>query len=124
VAAGSGDFEGTFGDVLAADVFEVVGKVLEFVEQGGGFDLEGLGRDGAEGSGVEQFADFEQGVDGVDVDAFDDRGLASVGGRNDEITDAGGAGGDRDRQHSLDGAKAAVEAEFAHEEEIGNILDM
>ena len=38
VAAGGGDFERALGDVLAADVFEVEGEVLQLVEQAGGFD--------------------------------------------------------------------------------------
>ena len=45
VATGGGDLEGALGDVLAADVAEV-GLVLDgFVEEGGGFDDEGLGED-------------------------------------------------------------------------------
>ena len=40
VTAGSGDFEGTLGGLLAAHVGEVEGEVLELVEDLGGFDLE------------------------------------------------------------------------------------
>ena len=73
--------------------------------------------------GVEQLADFEQRGDGIDVDAGDDGGLARVGGGDDEVLDAGGAGGDGDGQHALDGAEGAVEAELADQDEVGDVLD-
>ena len=38
VAAGGGDFEGALGGLLAADVGEVEGEMLELVENLGGFD--------------------------------------------------------------------------------------
>ena len=78
----------------------------------------------AEGGGVEQLADFEQGVDGVDVDAFDHGSLAGVGGGDDEGANAGGAGGDGDGQHALDGAQTAVETELADQQEVGDVLDV
>ena len=122
VASGGGDFERALGDVLAANVFEVEGEVLQLVEESGGFDAQRLGGDGAEGGGVEQLADFEEGVDGIDVDAFDDGGFARVGGGDEEVADAGGARGDGDGQHAVDCAQAAVEAELADQEEVGDVF--
>ena len=85
-------------------------------------DAQRLGEDGAEVGGVEQLADFEQRVDRKDVDAFDDGGLGGVGGGDDEVRDAGGAGGDGDGQHPWTARSAAVEAEFADEEEVETSL--
>jgi hypothetical protein len=78
VAAGSGDFECALGDMLAADIFEIEGELLELGQEFVGIVAKWSGFDGTEGGGVEQLADLEQGVDGVDVDALDDGGLAGV----------------------------------------------
>ena len=45
VAAGGGDFESALGGVLAADIFEVDGEVLQLAEQLFGLDAEGLALD-------------------------------------------------------------------------------
>jgi hypothetical protein len=74
-------------------------------------------------SGVEEFADFEQRAHEVDVDTFDDGGLARVGGGDDEVLDLGGARGDGDGQHALHGAERAVEAELADEDEVREVFD-
>jgi len=37
--------------------------------------------------------------------------------------DASGAGGDGDGEHALDGAEGAIEAEFADENEVGDVFD-
>ena len=123
VAAGGGDFQGALGDVLAADVAEV-GLIFDgFVEEEGAVDDEGLGEDVALRRRVEELADFEERGDGIDVDAGDDGGFAGVGGGDDEVLDAGGAGGDGDGEHALDGAEGAVEAELADQDEVGDVFD-
>ena len=123
VAPGGGDLQSAFGDVLAADVSEVGVVVGGLAEHLAAVDDERLSEDVALLGGVEELADFKERFDGVDVDAFDDGGLARVGGGDDEVPDAGGAGGDGDGQHALHGAEGAVEAEFADEDEVGDVLD-
>jgi hypothetical protein len=59
VATGGGDFEGALGGLLAADIGEVEGEVLEFVEDLGGFDFESGSVDAAVVSLVEQIADLD-----------------------------------------------------------------
>ncbi len=123
VATGSGDFEGALGDVLAANVAKI-GLILDsFVEEGCAIDDQRLSEDAALGGGVEEFADFEERGDGIDVDAGDDGGLACVGGWDNEVVNAGGACGDGDGQHALYCAEGAVETELADEDEVGDVLD-
>src|ERR1019366_8237062 len=60
----------------------------------------------------------------VDVDAFNHSGLARVGGGNHQVSDAGGPGGHGDGQHSLHRPQAAVEAQLADQQEVGDVLDV
>ena len=48
VSAGGGDLQRALGHLLAAHVLEVVGKVLQLVEQAGGLDAQRLGFDAPE----------------------------------------------------------------------------
>ena len=123
MATGGGDLEGALGNVLAADVAEVGVILGGFAEEGVAVDGEGLGKDIALRCGVEELADFKKGVYGVDVDAVDDGGLASVGGGDDEVLDASSACGNGDGQHAADGAEGAIESELADEDEVADVFD-
>jgi len=124
VATGGGDFESALGGLLAANVGEVEGEVLEFVKDLSSFDFECGGVNTAVGGLVEKVADLEERFNRIDVDAFDDGGFAGVGFGNDEVFDASLAGGDGDGEHAGDGAKGAVEAELTDEEEVVEVTEL
>jgi hypothetical protein len=124
VATGGGDFESALGGLLAADVGEVEGEVLELVEDLGGFDFESGDVNAAVAGLIEEVADLEEGVDGIDVDAIDDGGFAGIGFGDDEVFDAALAGGYGDGEHAGDGAEGAVEAEFTDEEEVVEVAEL
>jgi len=124
VATSGCDLKRAFGDVLAANVFEIVGEMLHFVEKAGGIDAQGNGSDSSKCGRVEEVADFEEALDGIDVDALDDGGFSGIAGRDDEVADAAGLGGDGDGKHALDGAESAIEPQFAHKEEVGDFFDV
>jgi hypothetical protein len=124
VTTGGGDLEGALGGLLAANVGEVEGEMLELVKDLSGFDFEGGCLNAAVAGLVEQVADLEEGLDGIDVDALDDGGFAGVGFGDDEVFDAALAGGDGDGQHAGNGAEGAVEAELADEEEVGEVAEL
>jgi hypothetical protein len=124
VTAGGGDFEGALGGLLTADIGEVEGEVLELAEDLSGFDFESGFVNAAVACLVEEVADMEEGVSGVDVDAFDDGGFACIGFGDDEVLDATLACGDGDGEHAGDGAEGAVEAELAYEEEVVEVGDL
>jgi len=55
---------------------------------------------------------------GIDVDAFDKRGLGRVGLRHKEAAVARPLGHDGHRQDTIDVAHAAVQAQFAHDQSV------
>ena len=85
VTACGGDFEGALGGLLSTDIFEVDGEVLEFAEDRFGRDATGFALHCAEHLRVEQLEQVKERGDGVDVDAFDDGGLGSIGCGQDQI---------------------------------------
>jgi hypothetical protein len=124
VATGGGDFEGTLGGLLAADIGEVEGEVLEFIEDLGGFNFESGGVNAAVAGLVEKVADLEKRFNWIDVDALDDGGFAGVGFGDDEVFNAAFAGSNGDGEHAGDGTECTVEAKLADEEEVVEVAKL
>ena len=105
VGAGGGDLEGPAGLVLASDV----GEVLDHRHRGVGR------RPGAAqlGPADQPLADLLQRGGAGDPQAGDERGLDQVGLGDDQEPGARPAGGQGGRQHPLDRADVAAEAELA-----------
>ena len=121
VAAGRGHFERALGGLLAAHIAEVDAELLELAEEFLGRDAVGLALDDADDGSVEQIEHIEQRGDGIDVDAFDDRGFGGVGGGQNQVGNAFFAGQDGNGQHAGDGAHAAVEAQLADHEKAAEV---
>jgi hypothetical protein len=113
VAARRGDDDGALHAFLPSDFGEVDGRGGVAEEGADVRRRDGLWLDVA----GEQADDLAEGAGAVDVDALDDRGLSGVVGGDDDAGSAAllGEGGHGDG--ALDGAEAAVEREFAAEDE-------
>lgn len=114
MSAGGGDGDGAFDGFLAADIGEIeVGGEL-----GGliGVAVELVGFEGK--LFVEEGDGLGEGGDGVDFDAFDDGGFAGVVGGEDDALESFLFGEEGEGEGAFDFADAAVEGEFAGDEEI------
>ena len=106
VGAGSGDFEGALGVLVAADIGEIdriAGGLRGHFGDGQGFDA-----DQAHVVGNELL----QGLDRVDGDALHDGGFGAVYRRDEGLVDAGVAGGGHHRQDAVGVADAAVQRQL------------
>ena len=109
VAAGDGDLDGAAGEGLALDVGEVL-------TAGGALGEEGVAVDAVRGGGRlagEEVEGLAEGLDGPDVDAFDEGGLVGVGGGDDDGAEAAVAQGQGDGQDAADAPHFAAEGELA-----------
>jgi hypothetical protein len=118
VASGTGNFDGTLGGLLAANVFEVNEEFLIFAQEGVAVSLE---RSDAV-AGVHKVDDVKQRFHRVNVDAADHGGFAGIRLRNDESGDFAAAGFEGDWQSAANPAEAAIQREFANEETVGDVL--
>lgn len=114
VCAGGAEGDGAFDGFLAADVGEIevggelgglVGVAVEFV----GFEGELV---------VEEGDGLGEGGNGVDLDALDDGGLAGVVGGEDDAFEVLLFGEQGEGEGAFDFSDAAVEGEFAGDEEV------
>ena len=91
VAAGAGDFQGALRGHLAAHVAHVHGILIGLGKHLRSIHLDGLKRFGR----VDQIDGLRQRLHAEDADAFDHRGFARVGFRDDDVFDAAFARGER-----------------------------
>ncbi len=101
---------------------EVHGEVLQLAQQRFSGDAVGLALDDAHHRRVEQLQHIQQRGGGIDVDALHHGGLGGVGGGQNQVGNALFAGQDGHRQHAGHGAHAAVQSQFAHQQEAAQVV--
>ena len=111
VATGAGNFESTFGGLLAVNFAEVDTVFRGFAEQKLRIDLNRRERFGS----VDEVDGLGKSFYGVDFNAFDDSCFASVGLGDSECDEAAFARGERSRECATDGADAAIKGKFTKE---------
>ncbi|MCU1285661.1 MAG: hypothetical protein JWO13_2011 [Acidobacteriales bacterium] len=118
VSASRRDFERAFGSVLSANIFEVYGKVLDFLQERGGVN----GHRCHPVTSVQQVDDVEQRFHWINGQTGDDSRFARVHLRNDKVLDLAIACGNGDGQSPADSTKAAIEAQLADKNIVGQFL--
>ena len=111
VPAGHGHLDGALGEILALDVRKVVAAVAAGRHEQAQVFLHGFERELA-GEEVRRLA---QGMDGIDVDAVDDRGLGGVVHRHQNAFFPNSPHFEDDRKDALRAADLARKSEFADE---------
>ncbi len=99
-------------------------EALQLTQQLRCLDFEGLGLDASVPGRVEQLADLGERADRKDLDSLDNRGLGSIGGRQNQVGNPLGARRDCDRQHARHGAQAAIQAELADQQKLTQVLEL
>src|SRR5262249_52497345 len=107
VASGAGNFEGTLGGLLSANIFEVDEGVLGVVEEVGLVDFEGSD----DVVGVYEADLVDQGTGGVSSDAAVHRRFAGVKFGNLEAGDPALAGFDGDGKRTANAGNPAIQRE-------------
>src|SRR5271154_149382 len=118
MAPGAGDFDGTLGGLLSANVLEVHQKFLVLAQQGVAIGLEG--DDSV--AGVHKVDHVQQRTHRVYIDSADHGGFAGVGFGDDEAGNLAAASLEGDGERSTNAANAAIERKLPDEQTVGDFL--